>query len=66
MDLHDIIMNLNPQRRRQNLAIDDAMKSSKSIHEMLVKTYARGFMDCKHSVAEIASEQVAQRFARSK
>ena len=56
MDLHGQIMNLNPEKRKQNLAIDEAMKSSKSVHEMMVKVYARAFRDAKHSSAEIAAE----------
>ena len=60
MDLHGQIMNINPEKRKQNLAIDEAMKSSKSVHEMLVKVYARAFRDAKHAAAEIAAEHCVQ------
>lgn len=65
MNLHGQIMNLNPEKRKQNLAIDEAMKSSKSVHEMMVKVYARAFRDAKHSAAEIAAEQCVHLTAAS-
>ena len=63
MNLHDEIMNLNPEKRKQNLAIDEAVKKYKSLHEIMVAVYARGHRDARHSAAEKATQQTANHAA---
>jgi hypothetical protein len=62
MDLHGEIMNINVEKRKQNLAIDDAMKRFKNMKDILVGVYARGHRDARHSAAEISAQQSLQRF----
>jgi len=59
-DLHGKIMNLNPERRKQNLAIDEAIKKNKDLHSIMVAVYARAFRDARHAAAELASEEIAE------
>jgi len=57
MDLHGEIMNITVEKRKQNLAIDEAMKSFKNMKDILVAVYARGHRDARHSAAEKAAQQ---------
>jgi len=59
-DLHAEIMNLNPEKRKQNLALDEAIKTHKSLNEIMVAVYARAFRDAKHAAAEKASEYLSE------
>lgn len=59
MNLHGQIMNLNPEKRKQNLAIDEAMKKHKNMSDIMAAIYARAFRDCKHASAEIAVGNVS-------
>lgn len=59
MNLHSQIMNLNPEKRKQNLAIDEAMKKHKNMSDIMAAIYARAFRDCKHASAEIAVGNVS-------
>ena len=59
-DLHRKIMNLNPEKRKQNLAIDEAVKKNKDLHSIMVAVYARAYRDAKHAAAELASEEAAE------
>lgn len=54
MDLHGKIMNLNPEKRKQNLAIDEAIKKHKNLNDIMAAVYARAFRDAKHAAAELA------------
>ena len=56
-DLHGKIMNLNPEKRKQNLAIDEAVKNNKNLKDIMVAIYARAFRDARHAAAELASEK---------
>ena len=59
-DLHRKIMNLNPEKRKQNLAIDEAIKNNKNLKDIMVAVYARAFRDARHAAAELASEEAAE------
>ena len=59
-DLHGKIMNLNPEKRKQNLAIDEAIKNNKNLKDIMVAVYARAFRDARHAAAELASEEDAE------
>jgi len=59
-DLHGKIMNLNPEKRKQNLAIDEALKNNKNLKDIMVAVYARAFRDAKHAAAELASEESSE------
>ena len=59
-DLHGKIMNLNPEKRKQNLAIDEAIKNNKNLKDIMVAVYARAFRDARHAAAELASEEAAE------
>lgn len=52
MDLHGEIMNISVEKRKQNLAIDDAVKRFKNLKDILVAVYARGHRDARHAAAE--------------
>jgi|GEM_PF-3908556 len=54
MDLHGKIMNLQPNKRKQNKAIDEAMKTKRTYHEILCHVYACGHRDARHDAAELA------------
>ena len=56
MDLHGEIMNITVEKRKQNLAIDEAIKSYKNLKDILVAVYARGHRDARHSAAEKAAQ----------
>ena len=56
-DLHGKIMNLNPEKRKQNLAIDEAIKNNKNLKDIMVAVYARAFRDARHAAAELVSEK---------
>ena len=56
-DLHGKIMNLNPEKRKQNLAIDEAVKNNKNLKDIMVAIYARAFRDARHAAADLASEK---------
>ncbi len=60
MDLHAEIMNINPEKRKQNLAIDEAMKKHKNMSDIMAAIYARAFRDAKHAAAEKASEYLSE------
>lgn len=53
-------MNITVEKRKQNLAIDEAMKSFKNMKDILVAVYARGHRDARHSAAEKATQQSIQ------
>lgn len=57
MDLHGEIINLQVEKRKQNLAIDEALKSHKNLRDIMVAIYTRGHRDARHAAAEKASEQ---------
>ena len=59
-DLHGKIMNLNPEKRKLNLAIDEAIKNNKNLKDIMVAVYARAFRDARHAAAELASEEAAE------
>ena len=56
MDLHGEIMNITVEKRKQNLAIDEAMKTHKNMKDILVAVYARGHRDARHAAAEKAAQ----------
>jgi hypothetical protein len=60
MDLHGEIMNITVEKRKQNLAIDEAMKNNKNMKDILVAVYARGHRDARHSAAEKAAQPSVQ------
>ena len=57
MILHDEIINLQVEKRKQNLAIDEALKSHKNLRDIMVAIYTRGHLDARHAAAEKAAEQ---------
>ena len=57
MDLHGKIMNLQVEKRKQNVAIDEALKSHKNLRDIMVAIYTRAHRDARHAAAEIAAEQ---------
>ena len=57
MDLHGEIMNITVEKRKQNLAIDEAIKNNKNLKDILVAVYARGHRDARHAAAEKAAQQ---------
>ena len=59
MDLHGEIMNLQVEKRKQNLAIDEALKSHKNLRDIMVAIYTRGHRDARHAAAEKAVEHSA-------
>ena len=52
MSLHDEIINITIEKRKQNLAIDEAMKNNRNMKDILVAVYARGHRDARQSAAE--------------
>ncbi len=56
MNLHGIIMNLNPEKKKQNKAIDEALKKHKNLSDIMAAVYASAFRDAKHAAAEKVSE----------
>jgi len=61
-NIHDQIMNLNPEKRKQNLAIDEAIKKHKNLHEIMVAVYARAFRDARHAAAELVAAPAEERY----
>lgn len=57
MGLHGKIMNLQVEKRKQNVAIDEALKSHKNLRDIMVAIYTRAHRDARHAAAEIAAEQ---------
>ncbi len=57
MFLHGKIMNLQVEKRKQNVAIDEALKSHKNLRDIMVAIYTRAHRDARHAAAEIAAEQ---------
>lgn len=55
MDLHGQIMNIQSNKRDQNKAIDEAMKTWRTYNEILVAVYQRGHRDARHAAAELAT-----------
>jgi hypothetical protein len=53
MDLHGEIMNIQSKTRDQNVAIDRALKSKRTYHEILVAVYQYGHRDARHAAAEL-------------
>jgi len=59
MDLHGQIMNIQANKRDQNKAIDESLKTWKNYHDILVAVYQRGHRDARHAAAELATIQHA-------
>lgn len=59
MNLHSKIMNITVEKRKQNLAIDGAIKTHKNLKDIFVAIYARGHRDARHAAAEAANESGA-------
>lgn len=59
MDLHGQIMNIQSNKRDQNKAIDEAIKTWRTYNEILVAVYQRGHRDARHAAAELATIQQA-------
>lgn len=55
MDLHAEIINIQVEKKKQNIAIDDAMKKFKSFREILVAVYTMGHRDARHKAAEVVN-----------
>lgn len=49
-------MNLNPEKKKQNKAIDEALKKHKNLSDIMAAVYASAFRDAKHAAAEKVSE----------
>jgi hypothetical protein len=54
MDLHGEIMNIQTNKRDINKAIDEAMKTHRTYHDILVAVYTRGHRDARHAAAELS------------
>ena len=57
MDLHGKIINLQVKKRKQNVAIDEALKSHKNLRDIMVAIYTRAHRDARHAAAEIAARR---------
>jgi len=54
MNKHAEIMNIQVNKRSQNKAIDEALKTFKTYHDILIAVYNRGHRDARHEAAKIA------------
>jgi len=56
MNLHNEIMNIQVSKKNQNKAIDEAMKTKRTYHEIMCHVYLCAHRDARHAAAELAGQ----------